>query len=147
MKKIILALLFTVFLHSGDIINIKSNNSVKATMDKIEKGLRDQGFYIFNRVNHPQHIRQNTKYDIDEETETILFDKPSGTKHMYTYNSSVMLEVPFKIAVYKNIDDEVFISYKSIDAIIKEHEMQECKFLQEGLRKALKKITKMASIK
>lgn len=145
MRLAISLFLFALLLSATDIVTVKSNNSVQETMNKIEKSLKEKNFYIFARVNHPKHIKENSKDNVDEESETILFDKPTGTKHMYTFSSAVMLEVPFKIAVYKNIEDEVFISYRSIDTIIRDHGMQECKFLDKGLRKALKTITEEAS--
>jgi len=144
MKKLILLLLFTGVIFGSNLVVVKSNKTVEETTSKIVKELKTRGFHIFQVLDHSKHINKNSKFTIDENTRVILFDKPEATKAMFTYSSAVMLEVPFKIAVYQTLEEDVFISYKSIDTIIQEHSMEECKFLKH-LKKLLVSITKEAS--
>ncbi len=110
--KIMMLLSLTVpAIASADIIKKASAHSVKETMDKFESLVKSKGMGVFARVDHTKNAA-----GIDmkmNDAEVLIFGNPKGGTVLMKKDPASALDLPLKVAVYKDNDGKVWLSYRN----------------------------------
>lgn len=148
MKKIIFGLFIILFItfsaNAADgMINVKSQFDVKTTADRLEKILSEKGMTIFNRIKHSESA---AKIGIQlGETEMLIFGNPKAGSPLMKCQQSIALDLPQKALVWKDNNNEVWVSYNDIEYLKNRHNVQGCGKVMVKVGKILANITKSAS--
>lgn len=109
-----LLLIFTLSIPafaSADIIKKASAHSVKDTMDKFEELIKSKGMGVFARVDHTKNA---AGVDMQmNEAEVLIFGNPKGGTVIMKKDPAAALDLPLKVAVYKDNDGKVWLSYRN----------------------------------
>ena len=94
---------------AGDVIKKASGHSVKATMNKFEKLIKSKGLTVFARFDHQENASGvNMKMN---ESEVLIFGNPKGGTVLMQNDPAVALDLPLRVAVYKDKNGKVWMSY------------------------------------
>jgi len=97
---------------TADIIKKASPHSVKETMDKFEALIKSKGLGVFARVDHTANA---ASVDMKmNDAEVIIFGNPKAGTVLMKKDPATALDLPMKVAVYKDNDGKVWISYRNI---------------------------------
>lgn len=133
----------SVSAHSDGIQRIKSNNSVSATIDKLENALSKKGMTIFKRVDHAaggKSVGINIR-----PTELLIFGNPKiGTKLMQC-NQAAALDLPQKALAYKDESGQVWLLYNDPAYMAARHHVKGCEKVIKKFTGALAHFTKIAT--
>lgn len=146
---LLLVALLTAFTSTavlaGDngIIRIKSANTAKATIDKLEAVLKKKGMTIFKRVDHTAGAK---KVGLDiRPTDLLIFGNPKvGTPLMICSQTSA-LDLPQKALAYKDEAGQVWLAYNDPAYMAHRHGIKGCEKQVQKVTGALAKFTKMAT--
>jgi len=123
-KHFVLALLtFGLFtgIASADIIKKVSAHSVKETMDKFEALVKSKGMGVFARVDHTKNA---AGVDMKmNDAEVLIFGNPKGGTVLMNKDIAVSLDLPLRVAVYKDNDGKVWLSYHSPEGLTKNYDV------------------------
>ena len=110
--KIMMLLSLTVpAIASADIIKKASAHSVKETMDKFESLVKSKGMGVFARVDHTKNA---AGVDMKmNDAEVLIFGNPKGGTVLMKKDPASALDLPLKVAVYKDNDGKVWLSYRN----------------------------------
>ncbi len=128
---------------SADIIKKASAHSVKETMDKFETLVKSQGMGVFARVDHTKNAE-----DIDmkmNEAEVLIFGNPKGGTVIMKKDPAAALDLPLKVAVYKDDDGKIWLSYRNPQDLAKDYNVAGVPVLgnvEAGLDKLTTAVTK-----
>ncbi len=101
--------LFVSGVVSADIVKKSSTYSVKETMDKFETLVKSKGMSIFARVDHKKNaVGIDMKMN---DAEVLIFGNPKGGTVLMNQDIAVSLDLPLRVAVYKDTDGKVWLSY------------------------------------
>ncbi len=96
---------------SADIIKKASAHSVKETMDKFENLIKSKGLGVFARVDHTANA---AGVDMKmNDAEVLIFGNPKAGTVLMKKDPATALDLPLKVAVYKDNDGKVWISYRN----------------------------------
>jgi len=96
---------------SADVIKKASAYSVKETMDKFETLIESKGLSVFARVDHTKNAM-----GVDMKmnpAEVLIFGNPKAGTVLMQKDPATALDLPLKVAVYKNDDGKVWLSYRN----------------------------------
>ncbi|WP_343346940.1 DUF302 domain-containing protein [Sphingomicrobium sp. XHP0239] len=90
---------------------VESEGTVVETVGRLETALTDNGFTVVARVDH----EMNAGYaDLElGPAVTLIFGKPEVGTHLMRAAPGAALDLPQKIAVYRDTDGKVMIAYNS----------------------------------
>ena len=151
MKKILLlaALSFisTSSLAKGPdgLITIKSQNSVKQTIDKLEKVLKSKGISIVTRWSHDQ--KANSVGIRLRPTELLLFGNPKLGSHFFTSQQTSGIDLPLKALAWQDQKGQVWLSYNDPQYVAHRHDIKDRAKIVAKMTRALKKFTTIATAK
>ena len=130
MKKLALILALGVALLANDIIVKTSDNSVEATMDKLQNIVNKKGFTVFAVVNHQQgadKVRMKMP-----ESEEIIFGNPKMGTTLMLENMQAGLDLPIRILVYQDPrDTSTKIAYRDGAWLSSEHNLTKVKLINK----------------
>ena len=110
--------------NSNGMIIIKSNNSVTATIDKLENVLKTKGMTIFKRVNHAAGAE---KAGLQlRPTELLIFGNPKVGTPLMLCSQTATLDLPQKALAYEDEDGEVWLAYNDPAYMAKRHNLKDC---------------------
>jgi uncharacterized protein (DUF302 family) len=150
MKKLILAILvaltMTVPLYAAEgMVDVKSSFGVKETGERLERILKEKGMTIFNRVKHSEAAK---KVGVElRETELIIFGNPKVGSPLMKCQISVAIDLPQKALIWRDIEEQTWISYNDPRYLQKRHNISNCDEVISKIEKALSGITKAAATK
>lgn len=150
MKKLIFTILvvltMTVPIYAAEgIVDVKSLFGVKETGDKLERILKEKGMTIFNRVKHSEAAK---KVGVElRETELIIFGNPKVGSPLMKCQLSVAIDLPQKALIWKDNEEQTWISYNDPRYLQKRHEITNCDEVILKIEKALSGIAKAAGTK
>ena len=129
---------------SVGLIKLKSQNSVKLTLDRMQSQLEKKGMTIFARVNHGKGARSVGQKL--RETQLLIFGNPKiGTKLM-NCNQSAGIDLPQKALAWKDEKGDVWLAYNNPIYFAKRHKIEKCaKNVLIKISKALAKFAAFAS--
>ena len=128
---------------SDGIIRIKSNNSVTATIDKLETVVKNKGMTIFKRVNHAAGAEKaGLKL---RSTELLIFGNPKVGTPLMLCSQTAALDLPQKALAYKDESGQVWLVYNDPAYMAKRHNIQGCEKPVQKVTNALAKFVRAAT--
>ena len=128
---------------SNGIIKIKSVNSVKATLDKLEDVLNKKGMTIFTRINHTAGAE---KAGIPlRATELLVFGNPEVGTPLMLCSRTAALDLPQKALAYKDKNGQVWLAYNDPAYMAKRHNLKNCDAAIQKVTNALAKFSSTAT--
>jgi uncharacterized protein (DUF302 family) len=148
-KSLILAFLvfFVSFpaIAAEGLVDVKSDFSVKETTNRLEKILHDKGMTIFNQISHSDGAR---KVGIElRETQLVIFGNPKVGSPLMQCQQSVAIDLPQKMIIWEDGQNQVWISYNDPRYLEKRHHITGCDEVLLKIEKALSSIAKSAATK
>ncbi len=147
MKKILVLLTLCLFCATSafgaeGLISKTSNNSVKKTMDTLEKTVRDKGFNVAARINHAAaaiKVGQTLR-----PTELLIFGNPKLGTQLIQSNQTIGIDLPIKILVYEDEKGVVTVAYNDPAWLAARHGITDKDKVFKKMAGALDKITAVA---
>ena len=120
--KVIMVLALSVpAIASADVIKKASAHSVKETMDKFETLVQSKGLGVFARVDHTKNaMGVDMKMN---EAEVLIFGNPKAGTVLMKKDPATALDLPLKVAVYKDDDGKVWLSYRNPQDLSKDYNL------------------------
>ena len=94
---------------AGDLVKKSSAHSVKETMDKFETLVKSKGMDVFARIDHQKNAA-GIKLNMNE-AEVLIFGNPKGGTVLMNQDIAVSLDLPLRVAVFKDKMGKVWLSY------------------------------------
>ena len=125
-------------LASADVIKKASAHSVKETMDKFETLVKSKGLGVFARVDHTKNAKS---VDMEmNEAEVLIFGNPKAGTVLMKKDPATALDLPLKVAVYKDNDGKVWLSYRNPQDLSDDYDLEGVPVLG-NVEKALDNLT------
>ena len=123
-------------------ISLKSANSVKVTLDKLEAVLKKKGITIVTRWSHDAGAK---KVGIKlRPTELLIFGNPKLGSHFFTSQQTAGIDLPLKALAWKDAKGQVWLSYNDPAYIAQRHHIKDRGEIVTKMTGALKKLTAAA---
>ena len=129
MRKIILIAVLAVGLFANDIIVKNSNNSVEATMNKLQNIVTKKGFTVFAVVDH-QAGATKVRMKLPPSKEIIFGNPKMGTMLMQE-KMTVGLDLPIRVLVFQDEKKKTKIAYRDGRWLDAEHNLTKKKVLNK----------------
>jgi len=145
--RIILVALATLFVTltaaAEDFRTIKSQYSVKETIDRLSETLKKKGIRVMARVDHAAGAK-SAGLDL-RPTELLIFGNPKlGTPLMQT-SRMIALDLPMKVLAWEDDKGEVHVAYTTPAALAKRHGVADRDEIIGKMTKALAGLTAAAA--
>ena len=128
---------------SNGIIRIKSNNSVGATIDKLQSVLNSKGMTIFKRVDHAAGAE---KAGLElRSTELLIFGNPKVGTPLMLCSQTAALDLPQKALAYEDENGQVWLAYNDPVYMAQRHNIEGCEEPVQKVSNALAKFTRAAT--
>lgn len=125
------------------LVTIKSANSVKVTLDKLEAVLKKKGITVAVRWSHSEN---GNKVGIPlRPTELLIFGNPKLGTHMFTSNQTAGIDLPLKALAWEDAKGQVWLTYNDPAYIAKRHGITDRPEILKKMSGALKKLTGKAT--
>jgi uncharacterized protein (DUF302 family) len=99
----------TAALAAEGLINKTSSHSVRVTMDRFEKIVKEKGFNVIARVNHAAAaIKSGSTL---RPTELLIFGNPKLGTQLMQSTQTIGIDLPLKVLVWENDKGVVTLSY------------------------------------
>ena len=128
---------------SNGMIRIKSNNSVTATIDKLETVLKNKGMTIFKRVDHAAGAEKAGLRL--RPTELLIFGNPKVGTPLMLCSQTAALDLPQKALAYKDENGQVWLAYNDPAYMANRHNIKDCEAAVQKVTNALAKFSKAAT--
>lgn len=146
MMAILVTLIMTVSAFATEgMIDVRSSFDVKETADRLESVLKDKGMTLFNRINHSEAAKQ-VGMDL-RETVIVIFGNPKVGSPLMKCRQRVAIDLPQKALIWKDDNDNTWISYNNPRYLQKRHNICKCEEVVLKIEKALAGIAKAAATK
>ncbi len=129
-KYIFIVLVFAVGLSA---VELQSKLSFKQTVDNIKKSIEKNGYTIYASIDHKKNAK--TKGAYSNRSVVVIFDNPKDTARVMMHDSQVAFDLPQKVMIYENLDDEVVVMYEKYDDLKKTYDVKNCMILDSITRK------------
>ena len=122
---------------------VESSGTVAETVERLEAALSENGFSVVARVDH----EMNAGYaDLDlGPAVTIVFGKPEVGTHLMRAAPGAALDLPQKMAVYRENDGKVMIAYNSPVWLASRHGIEGQDDRTDGIAQALEALATAAA--
>ena len=120
---------------AGGMIEIKSANNVKETINKLEATAKERGLIIFARIDHAAGAQKIGK--TLRPTELIIFGNPQGGTPLMECAQSAGIDLPLKALAWEDATGQTWLGYNDPQYLATRHGARECAPVVAGLRKAL----------
>ncbi len=124
---------------AGEIVKKASAHSVKETMDKFEALVKSKGMDVFARVNHQKNA-QGADLKMNE-SEVLIFGNPKGGTVLMNQDIAVSLDLPLRVAVYKDKEGKVWLSYHSPQSLKESYNVKGAAKVMDKVEGALDKLS------
>lgn len=144
---IVFSLIFVavpVFASDG-MVDVPSDFSMSETVNRLEDVLKQKGMTIFKRISHSDGAA-GVGIDL-RSTELVIFGNPKVGSPLMKCEQRVAIDLPQKALVWKDEDDQVWISYNDPGYLVKRHDVEGCELVVVKVKKALAGITNAAAKK
>ena len=134
-----LCLSLPLIASATDIVKKASTHSVKETMDKFEALVKSKGMDVFARVNHQKNA-QGADLKMNE-SEVLIFGNPKGGTVLMNQDIAVSLDLPLRVAVYKDNDGKVWLSYHNPQSLKESYKVEGAAKVMDKVEGALDKLS------
>ena len=145
LSKILITLCLSapLLVSASDLVKKASTYSVKETMDKFETLVKSKGMVVFTRIDHQKNaagieLKMN-------EAEVLIFGNPKGGTVLMNQDIAVSLDLPLRVAVYKDKEDKVWISYHNPQGLKDNYDVAAGAKVMDKVEGALDKLTSAAT--
>jgi uncharacterized protein (DUF302 family) len=117
------------------LIELKSANSVKETINKFENAAKERNLNIFARIDHAagaQKIGATLR-----PTELLIFGNPQGGTPLMACAQSAGIDLPLKALAWEDAAGQVWLGYNDPQFLLTRHGVKDCGPVAANLRKAL----------
>ena len=129
-------------LASADTLKKASAHSVKETMDKFEALIKSKGLMVFARVDHKKNA---AGIDLKmNDAEVLIFGNPEGGTVLMNQDIAVSLDLPLRVAVYKDNDGKVWLSYHNPQDLKESYKVEAAAKVMTKVEGALDKLSNAA---
>ena len=120
--KVLMVLALSVpTIASADVIKKASAYSVKETMDKFETLVKSKDLGVFARIDHTKNaMGVDMKMN---EAEVLIFGNPKAGTVLMKKDPATALDLPLKVAVYKDDDGKVWLSYRNPQDLLADYNL------------------------
>lgn len=91
------------------LITVKSQHSVAATADRLERILNEKGMTVFDRINHAAGA-ESVGMEL-RPTELVVFGNPKVGTPLMQCAQSVAIDLPQKMLVWEDENGQVWLGY------------------------------------
>ena len=126
---------------AGEIIKKASPYDAEITMNRFETLLKSKGMEIFSRINHKANaIAVGMSMN---DNLVIVFGKPQVGTNVMLLDPAAGLDLPMRVAVYKDNEKQTWIAYRNPESLKKDFKLEQCKTIDK-LKKVLDTLTSEA---
>jgi len=148
MKKtglLILLMLFVMPVMAADngLITKKSNYSVKETIDRLEKVLKEKGITVALRWSHSDKAK-GVGIAL-RPTELLIFGNPKLGSNMFTSKQTAGIDFPMKALAWQDEKGQVWYTYNDPAYLAKRHGITDRDKVLAKMTKALAKFSSVAT--
>jgi len=133
--------LSSIAVAADGLIAVKSPFSVKETMNRFEKLVKQKGLNMFARIDHAAGAAKIGK--ALRPTELLIFGNPQGGTPFMECAQTVGIDLPLKALVWKDASGQVWLGYNDPAYLAQRHGVALCPSVG-GLTKALSGLAKKA---
>jgi len=123
------------------LIKIKSADSVRETMNRLEEIVKQRGLAVFARIDHAAGASKVGKSL--RPTELLIFGNPKGGTPLMVCAQTTGIDLPLKALVWEDASRQVWLGYNDPAYLARRHGVEDCPVV-ENLRKALSGIAEAA---
>ena len=135
-KSLLALVLFSGSVIAADgVIEVKSANGVKDTINKLESAAKERGLIIFARIDHAAGAQKIGK--TLRPTELIIFGNPQGGTPLMECAQSAGIDLPLKALAWEDAAGQTWLGYNDPQYLATRHGAKDCAPVVAGLRKAL----------
>ncbi|EAH5690395.1 DUF302 domain-containing protein [Campylobacter jejuni] len=144
MKKILVLLFmcFSSLFANDDFIYEKSKYNFNELIKRVEQELKDRNLTIFAKFNHYQNAL-DVNLTLKSNT-VIVFGNPIVGTYLMQENPMIGIELPLKILIWQDQNNETFIGYVSLKSKIQKYHIKNTVLVDkiDSLMKDIINITK-----
>lgn len=118
-------------------VALKSPHTALATMDKLERIVKERGLNVFARIDHAAGAAKVGK--TLRPTELLIFGNPQGGTPLMECAQTAGFDLPLKALVWQDADSQVWLGYGDPVTIAQRHGAAQCPVVG-NLGKALQSI-------
>lgn len=137
------AIAMPVMASAGDVIKKASAHNVQDTMDSFEKIIKSKGMDVFARINHQENA-SGVSMKMNE-AQVLIFGNPKGGTVIMQQDPAVSLDLPMRVAVYKDNDGKVWISYHNPQGLKDNYSVSGAAKVLDKVEGGLDKLTSAAA--
>jgi len=137
------AISIPVVATAGDVIKKASAHSVQETMDSFVTLIKSKGMRVFARIDHKENAAGvNLKMN---DSQVLIFGNPKGGTVLMQKDPTVSLELPLRVAVYKDDDGKVWLSYHNPQSLKDSYNVSAAAQVLNKVEGGLDKLTSAAT--
>lgn len=126
------------------LVAVKSAQSVKETMNRLEEIVKQRGLNVFARIDHAAGAAKVGKSL--RPTELLIFGNPQGGTPLMECAQTAGIDLPLKALAWEDASKQVWLGYNDPAYLAQRHGIANCPAV-EKLRKALSGISEAAVAK
>lgn len=115
---------------------------VSETATRLEKIINDQGLTLFSRVDHSANA-EKVGAEL-KPTQLLIFGNPKVGTPLMECSPTTAIDLPQKILVWQNDDNQTQITYNQPQYLKKRHDINGCDDILDKVSLVLKDITEQA---
>lgn len=128
---------------ADDIIKKASAHSVQKTMDSFVALIKSKGMGVFARVDHKENAAGvNMKMN---DSQVLIFGNPKGGTVLMKKDPAVSLDLPLRVAVYKDDNGKVWLSYHNPQSLKDSYDVSAAAKVLNKVEGGLDKLTTAAT--
>ena len=108
-------------MNENGLITIRSGNSVKVTVDRLEADLKAKGITVFARIDHGAGA-VSAGMPL-RPTELLIFGNPKAGTPLMQVNQTIGIDLPLKVLVWEDASRSVWISYNDPVWLAQRHKL------------------------
>ena len=125
------------------LIKVKSPHSAKATLDRLESGLKEKGVTVIARVDHAAAAQQAGM--TLRPTEVLIFGNPKAGTPMMQCAQSLGIDLPQKALAWQDEKGDVWLAYNDQKYLAQRHAAKGCDAPVQAMSDALAAFAKAAA--
>lgn len=139
---VIIVLAPPAFAGTG-VITKKSAHSVKQTLDRLEKTLKEKGIVVFARIDHAAGAKKVGAHL--RPTELLIFGNPKLGTPLMQSNQTIGIDLPLKVLAWEDENGQVWLMYYAPAFLADRHGITHQADVLTQMSGALQKLTDVAT--
>ncbi|WP_201278989.1 DUF302 domain-containing protein [Leptolyngbya iicbica] len=125
------------------LIQVSSEFSVEETSDRLAALFAERRLNVFARIDHAQNAASVGK-DL-RPTTLFIFGNPAVGTPLMQCNQSVAIDLPQKMLVWQDADDQVWLTYNDPQYLNARHDLTGCEMVIDRIGQVLGDIAQQAT--